>query len=233
QYYSLGENRWKFADSWPPAGASEMDLFLASEGAGAAVGQGSLRSDGPMGNPDAYVVHPNGQGETAGKWGNVAAGPFQKTDQRADEAHALSYSTSPLGAPVDVTGPIALTLYAATSAIDTDWIAKLADVSPDGSSRLVATGYLRASHRALDGTRSEPLRPWHSHVATATGVPNEVYRYEIEIWPTSNVFAAGHRIRLDVTSMDLPNHEPPVFPAINTVMHDLEYPSVLRLSVLP
>ncbi|MBI4728188.1 MAG: CocE/NonD family hydrolase, partial [Acidobacteria bacterium] len=112
EYYSLGENRWKFADSWPPAGASEMDLFLASEGAGAAVGQGSLRLDGPMGNPDAYVAHPNGQGETAGKWGNVAAGPFQKTDQRADEAHALSYSTSPLGAPVDVTGPIALTLYA-------------------------------------------------------------------------------------------------------------------------
>ncbi|MHB8513629.1 MAG: CocE/NonD family hydrolase [Actinomycetota bacterium] len=230
EYYSLGENKWKFSDSWPPAGATERDLYLSGN---ASIGVGSLTAGSPTGAPDMYIAQPNGTGEAASRWINVAALPFLKTDQRADEAHAVSYATAPLDQAVDVAGPIELKLYASTSAIDTDWIAKLVDISTDGSARLVTAGYLRASHRAVDPTLSEPLRPWHPHVSPSTVISGKVYEYNIEIWPTSNVFLPGHQIRLDITSMDLPNHEPLAYPALNQIYHDSVYGSELKLSVVP
>ncbi len=235
-YYALGENRWKYADSWPPSGTSVETLHLsgATSGSARSLNDGSLVRAAVVGDqtPDQIVTHPSGTGEAASKWENVAAAPFQKTDQRADEVHALTYSTDPLSDPLTVAGPIELPLYGDSSAIDADWIAKLADVAPDGSSKLISTGYLRASHRALDPERTLPLRPWHPHTAPSTLIPGQVYEFRIEIWPTATTFRAGHRLRLAISSMDLPNHEPVPFPAVNQVFHDGARPSALRLSVL-
>jgi hypothetical protein len=133
-----------------------------------------------------------------------------------------------------VTGPLTLVLHAATSGPDTDWIAKLCDVDPEGRSRVLAEGVLRARYR--EGfEHAVPLEP---------GRP---YEYEIDLIATSNVFAAGHRIRLDVTSSSFPRFDrnantglplgedtdETLTTARQRVFHDAERPSRLLLPVVP
>ena len=110
--------------------------------------------------------------------------------------------------PLTLTGPIALHLVAASTATDTDWYAKLADVAPDGSESIITEGALRASHRALDPAKSRPARPYHPHTDPKPIEPGRFYDYDIEIWPTAYELAAGHRLQLRLTSTDLPTHLP-------------------------
>ena len=120
-------------------------------------------------------------------------GPYDQTDieKRAD---VLVYSTPPLSEPVAVTGPITVKLHAASSAPDTDWTAKLVDVHPDGKIINLNNGIIRASKRnALD--RSEPIEP------------GKIYEYTITVFPTSNLFKAGHEIRLEIASSNFPHYD--------------------------
>jgi putative CocE/NonD family hydrolase len=97
--------------------------------------------------------------------------------------------------PLEVTGPLSAVLYAATSAPNTDWMVRLCDVHPDGASRILAEGVLRARYR--EGWRPpKSLRP------------GAVERYDIDMVATSNVFLPGHRIRVEVTSSSFPYLEP-------------------------
>lgn len=106
----------------------------------------------------------------------------------------LVYSSEPLNAPLEVTGPLAVVLHASTSARDTDFVAKLCDVDADGFSRILAEGVLRARYReGFDAAR--PIEPDH------------VYEYRIDLVATSNVFLAGHRIRVLVTSSSFPRFD--------------------------
>jgi uncharacterized protein len=90
-----------------------------------------------------------------------------------------------------VTGPVSVTLHAATSAADTDFTAKLVDVWPDGRALCVTDGIVRARYR--DGTgRASPI------------APGQVYEYRIDLIATSQVFKAGHRIRVDIASANFP-----------------------------
>lgn len=123
---------------------------------------------------------------------------------------------------------------------DTDWIAKLAEVAPDGRSTLVRAGYLRASHRALDLAHSTPTpdgvlnpMPLHTPESIVPPPPGETLGYDIEIWPTAKRFRAGYRLRIAIYSADMPEHQPLVKPAVNTVFHDAAQPSYLLLSVTP
>jgi len=83
---------------------------------------------------------------------------------------------------------------------------ELNDVDEHGSEREIplARGYLKASHRALDESKSKPLQPYHPHTFSEPAVPREVYEYAIEIAPISHVFKVGHRIKLEIKSMDRP-----------------------------
>ena len=133
-----------------------------------------------------------------------------------------------------MTGPLKGVLYAATSAPDTDWIVRLCDVHPDGASRILAEGGLRARHRH-GASRPAPLRP------------GAVERYEISVGATSNVFMPGHRMRVAITSSSFPYMEPnpntghplgqdraeDAVPALQTVFHDAARPSHLVLPVVP
>ena len=107
----------------------------------------------------------------------------------------LAYTTAPLDLDTDVTGPISLTLYAASSATDTDWTAKLVVVHPDGTAINLNNGIQRASYRD-SLTQPSPI------------TPGQDYRYTITIWPTSNLFHSGDRIRLEVSSSDFPQFDP-------------------------
>ncbi|MGH2987759.1 MAG: CocE/NonD family hydrolase [Solirubrobacterales bacterium] len=203
RFYLQSKNRYVNADRWPPTNTALRRLEL---------GPGSLRA--PDGEPSGqatgqYVTDPAAGFSLAfNKYGTVAATPYVPLDQRLEGPHGLSFRTEALDRPLDLTGPIALHLVAASTATDTDWHAKLSDVAPDGSESIITEGALRASHRRLDPARSAAARPYHTHMNPRPIEPNRFYEYEIEIWPTAHELAPGHRLALRLTSTDLPTHLP-------------------------
>ena len=175
----------------------------------------------------------------------------------------LRYLTEPLPEDVLVVGPISLTLYASLDQDDTNWIVILKDVGPDVSvqtarpgerevpdlpERELTRGWLRASRRAIDPERSRPWKPWHklSPDSIEPVVPGEVNEYQIELLATANLFKEGHRICVDITSLDLtegvagetaieyiPSHVCSSRTVLHSVFHNAEYPSRLLLPVIP
>ncbi len=233
-YYLQGANGFVDADSWPPPG-TRFERF--------GLGPGSLREPGASGPPAGtaqYVTDPAaGFSMAFNKYGTVAASPYIPTDQRLEGANGLTFRTPVLDRPVDLVGPSALHLVASSTATDTDWYAKLADVAPDGSESIIEEGALRASQRALDPAKSRPERPYHTHVDPQPIEPNRFYDYDIEIWPTAYRLAPGHQLQMRLTSVDVPTHLPGwirfdrshpqdaqvqlLSPAINTVRFDGSY----------
>ena len=153
----------------------------------------------------------------------------RKSKSRPD---VLVYTTPPLAADTEVTGPITVTLWAATSAADTDFTAKLVDVCADGCARNLTDGIIRARYR---DSMSQPSLP----------EPGRAYRYTIDLWATSNVFHAGHRIRLEISSSNFPRFdrnpntggeiaaETGLKPALQTILHDAAHPSYISLPIVP
>jgi putative CocE/NonD family hydrolase len=202
EYYVQATGRFARAHSWPPPQARFKRFRL---------GAGEVRPPGapaPSGT-QSYVSNPlAGLSMALDKYGTVAASPYVPLDQRLEGPQGLTFRTSALANPLTLTGPISLHLVAASTASDTDWYAKLADVAPDGSESIFAEGALRASHRRLDRERSLPGRPYHTHTDPTPIEPGRFYPYEVEIWPTAYRLAPGHRLQLRVTSSDLPTHFP-------------------------
>ena len=156
--------------------------------------------------------------------------PFGAFDQLEVEQRAdvLIYSTPELETNLEVTGPIQVILYAASSTVDTDFTAKLVDVSPCGRAINLTDGIVCARYR--NSTEKAELL-----------VPGEIYRYAIDLWATSNVFLQGHRIRVEISSSNFPRFdrnpntgEPARSEAefvltTQTIWHDEAHPSHIRL----
>jgi putative CocE/NonD family hydrolase len=171
--------------------------------------------------------------------------------------------TDPLARDLQVVGPISLTIYAAIDREDTNWIVILKDVGPDVSvqtaregersppadlhERELTRGWLKASYRAVDENRSRPGAPFHKLAQSSIEPvkPGEVYEYKIQILATANSFKAGHRICLDITSMDVPTgtgamtnveyipyHICRSETVTHQVYHDAQRPSHLLLPVI-
>jgi len=146
--------------------------------------------------------------------------------QRRDDV--LTYTTEPLQTDLDVVGPLRLVLYAASSAVDTDFSGRLSDVFPDGRAIQLQSGMLRARYRNPEGD-PELLEP------------GRIYLLQIDMWATANRFKAGHRLRLDISSADFPRYDrnanrggapgDPI-PAAQSIYHDPEHPSHLVVSVI-
>ena len=142
------------------------------------------------------------------------------------------YTSDPLPEDLEVTGPVVVKLYARTSARDTDFTAKLVDVHPDGYVVNLCDGIVRGRYR--ESTTQQKLLQ-----------PGEVYEFTIDLWPTSNVFLSGHRIRVDVASSNLPRFDRnpntggkfgegfDMEVAHQTVFHDVARPSHVLLPVIP
>lgn len=192
------------------------------------LGTGGTLSQSPPSSaeiPDHYVYDPVDPVITRG--GNLVmiddypAGPFDQHDieRRAD---VLTYTSEPLAENLEVTGRIRMRLHAATDAPSTDWVVRLCDVDTEGVSRNIVDGIVRVH-----------------------GTPGEPAEHEIDLWSTSNVFLAGHRIRVQVTSSNFPrwdrnlNTGEPARTAVTmraaqqTVFHDAERPSHIILPVVP
>jgi putative CocE/NonD family hydrolase len=226
---------WREFPAWPPPESGERVFYLRSEGrANGLVGDGELSPDAPVSEeaPDRFAYDPEDPVCTVGGFLPGDCGP---ADQRPVEARAdvLCYSTSPLAADLDVAGPVQLVLYAASSASDTDFTAKLVDVAPNGRAANRCEGILRARWQA------EGEAPTWFEADTPR-------RFEIDLWATGCRFRAGHRIRLEVSSSNFPRFnrnsntreqpetaDPEHFAvARQTVLHDREHPSQLVLRVL-
>jgi len=236
--FVMGINRWRTEADWPLPDTKYRPYYLHSAGqANTLHGDGALSAE-PPGNepPDMYLYNPMRPVPTVGGQiilpGGNAMGP---RDQRAVETRddVLVYSTSVLEQPVEVTGPIELRLFVASSARDTDFTGKLVDVFPDGQAIILTEGILRARYRN-SFTELELLEP------------DMVYELRLDLWATANVFLPGHRIRLEVSSSNFPRFDrnsntggdiaseavSDYRPAINRVFLDAAHPSRLILPII-
>jgi uncharacterized protein len=223
--YVMGTNLWRDEQEWPLARAVYKPFYLQSRGnANTASGDGALtdsrRTD--SGQADRFVYDPRDPiPSVGGAMLGPRAGP---SDQRGVEARrdVLVYTTPPLDRDLEVTGPITLVLHVSTTAPGTDFTAKLVDVHPDGSAYNLSEGILRRRYEA--------------------NTPTEI---RIQMWPTSNVFRRGHRIRLDISSSSYPRFdrnpntgrdvatETLTQSATQTVFHDSARPSRVILPLIP
>ncbi len=235
--FVMGDNVWRDEDDWPLARTEWTKWYLHSGGllspavprAGAPASRYRCDPADPVPTAGGPVLIPASPDGTV-RW---MAGP---RDQRAVEARpdVLSFTSAALAEDLEVTGPLTVTLHAATSAADTDFTAKLVDVWPDGRAMGVADGIVRARYR--DGT-GQP----------APITPGQVYSYAIDLIATSQVFKAGHRVRVDVASSNFPcfdrnpgNGAPAATAtesdfvvAEQTICHGAGQPSYITLPVIP
>lgn len=227
--FVMGLNQWRDEEDWPLARAKDLKLYLNPGG-----GLGAEPAKNTP--PDNFVYNPSNPVKTHG--GAVCCNntvfPWGPLDQRAVETRkdVLVYSTPPLPKDMEVTGPVKMILYAASSAVDTDFTAKLVDVFPSGEARILCDGILRTRYR-------ESLE--HPKLMT----PNEPYRLAIDVGVTSNLFRAGHRIRVEISSSNFPKYDrnpntgrrvadDKEFRRANqTIFHDRERHSYLLLPVVP
>ena len=194
--FVMGENKWRDEQEWPLARTHYTRYYLHSDGpANSRSGAGTL-STVPPGDEsvDAYQYDPKKPVPTLG--GNTLIIPQGVANQVSveDREDVLVYSTELLTRDTEVTGPILVHLFAASSAVDTDFTAKLVDVRPDGYAHNIQDGIIRARYR---NSKSQP----------APIEPNRVYEYVIDLWSTSHLFKEGHRIRLDISSSNFPRFD--------------------------
>jgi putative CocE/NonD family hydrolase len=236
--FVMGENVWRGENEWPLARTQYTHYYLHSKGrANSRRGDGWLSEDEPgEERPDIYLYDPNDPAPTCG--GQLCcygpALPAGAMDQSAIEMRrdVLIFSTPPLEQDLEVTGPIVLYLWASSSAPDTDFTAKLVDLSPCGYARNLTDGIIRARYR--EGTGKAILL-----------TPKEVCRYRIDLGATSNLFRRGHCLLVEVSSSNFPRFDRNLNtgnelgvdrewePAIQTIFHDRERPSHLLLPVIP
>ena len=237
--FVMGKNDWRDEPAWPLARAKQTSYFLHSAGkANSSTGDGALSSATAQKDAaDTFIYDPSNPVPTVGgplccDSVHLAPGPRDQKDVEA-RPDVLVYSTPPLEDDLEVTGPVTLDLYAKSSAVDTDFTAKLVDVWPNGFAQNLTEGILRASFRESTAGESKLI------------TPGQVCEYKIDLWSTSNVFLKGHRIRLEVSSSNFPRFDRNLntgkraadssdfVKATNTVLHDREHPSALILPVAP
>ena len=237
--FVMGKNEWRDEDDWPLSRAKSTRYFLHATGGGATglAGNGTLSTAAPgEEKPDQYVYDPSDATPTIG--GPLCCGPLPTgigpQDQRPAETRAdvLVFTTPAFALDTEVTGPVALDLYASSSAVDTDFTGMLVDVWPNGFAQNLTSGILRMRYR-------------NSQEKPELANPGETYHVTVDLWATSNVFLAGHKLRLEVSSSNFPRFDrnlntggiqaraTRMIKATNVVYHDKAHPSALVVPVVP
>jgi uncharacterized protein len=231
--FVMGPNEWRDEREWPLARTAYTAYYLDGGNANSRFGDGKLtpiasteeRTDtylyDPL-RPVPYIYDP--------VWFQIG-GPddYSAIEQRGD---VLVYTSDPLTEPLEVTGPVRAIIHAATSALDTDFTAKLLDVHPNGFSQRLCDGAVRGRFR--NGIETDELME-----------PGDVYRLEIDLWYTSHVFQSGHRIRIEIASSAFPKYarntntgnvlatDTETVIAENTIYHGGRFDSHLVLPAVP
>ncbi len=214
--YVKGINQWRYEDEWPLKSMRPEKYYLRNFG--------GLSPDVEIYGfePDSFVQPPL---------------------YASYDINMLKYRTAPFSEDVEMTGPVALYLYASIDQDNTTWIVHLNDVDAQGKSELLALGYLNAVHKAVDPKKSTQLEPYHPFSKMEPVTPGEICEYAIQINPISNVFKAGHRLELEIRSREHANEpggaQPPFAIHVGTsktvlhkIYHNAKYPSHLVLPVI-
>ncbi len=225
--FVMGANLWRDEHEWPLARTQYTPFYLHSGGL--------LSTDLPEDEaPDHFLYDPASPTPTRG--GALLMHPLfyagvkdqRPVEQRED---VLTYTSEPLETNTEVTGPVIVKLWAASDALDTDFVARLVDVHPDGFAQNLTDGIIRARYR--NGDTPELLEP------------GTAYEFTINLWSTANLFKAGHRIQIDVASANFPRWDrnpntgdpfgmsAAMRPAQQTILHDTVHPSHVILPLIP
>jgi hypothetical protein len=224
RFWVNGAGEWHTEKEWPLARTRWTKLYLQRwEALG-------WEPEETPGKPDAFVQQP---------------------PDETDDLASVQYVSERLEEDTEVTGPAACTLFAAIDQDDTNFFLSIRDVHPSGKEVELTKGFLKASHRALDEIQSKPYEPYHPHTDPMPVAPGEVIEYAIALSPMSNVFKAGHRIKLVISSMDhararnydlapeslgrthAPWHLCSSRTTLHKIHHDSSHPSHLLLPVIP
>jgi putative CocE/NonD family hydrolase len=238
RYYTMGANKWQSADSFPLPGTRMRDLWLSSAGrANTRNGDGVLASRPPAKDqPDTFTYDPMNPVPSYGGnvccTGNAVQGGSFDQSQMELRDDILVYTSEPLTEGVEVTGFIEATLYVSSTGPDTDVTLKLIDVHPDGKAYNLDETIQRLRYR--EGYDKEVFME-----------KGKVYKVDMSPMATSNYFAPGHRIRIEVSSSNFPRFERNLNTGgsnydetkgntvRNSIHHSKAYPSVIRLPVPP
>jgi uncharacterized protein len=227
--FVMGDNSWRSENEWPLARTRYTRYYLHSGGrANSQFGDGCLNTLLPVEEPfDSYIYDPRNPVPSH----EMGLGAYNQRDVE-ERPDVLIYTSETLQSELEVTGPVELTLAAASTAVDTDFTAKLVDVWPDGKAYNIAEGIIRVGYRE-SGKDFKAIKP------------GEVYEYTISLGATSNVFKVGHRIRLEISSSDFPRwdrnlntghrlgQDAEIQLAMQTIYHQTKFPSNVRLPLIP
>jgi putative CocE/NonD family hydrolase len=243
--FVMGKNEWREEDDWPLARAKNTKYYLHSAHAASGIapsgpgqgGSGSLSTVAPTEEKaDQYVYDPSDAAPTIG--GPLCCGALPTgigpEDQRPAEARGdvMVYTTPAFAKDTEVTGPVSLDLYVSSSAVDTDFTGMLVDVWPNGFAQNLTSGILRLRYR-------------NSQEKPELANPGETYHITVDLWATSNVFLAGHKLRLEVSSSNFPRFDrnlntgeeqargTRMVKATNVIYHDKLRASALVVPILP
>ncbi len=232
--FVMGKNEWRGEREWPLKRTQYTNYYIHSGGdANSSSGDGTLDTRPPLQEPqDTFTYDPNNPVPSHG--GNnlfgIPAGPYDQSEieQRED---ILVYTSEPMHEELEVTGPVKMVLYASSTGKDTDFTAKLVDVHPDGRAINLCEGIIRARYR-------------ESFTQPTLIEPNKIYRYEIDLWVTSNVFLPGHRIGVELSSSNFPRFDrnpntgksfgsdTELQKAVQNILHNAVHPSHLVLPII-
>ena len=232
--FVMGANRWRFEDEWPLARTRWTKFYLHSQGRADQNDAGTLSTEPP--NTEAADTYTYDPANPVPSWGAQyqsldLCGPRDRRhiEERSD---VLVYTSAPLSEDLEITGPISALIYASSTALDTDFTAALVDLEIDGKAIVLCEGICRARFR--NGTDHPELME-----------PDTVYPLAIDLWDTSNLFRAGHAIRLEISSSNFPRYnrnlntgnpietDAEIRPAQQQIYHDSQRPSHLLLPVIP
>jgi putative CocE/NonD family hydrolase len=237
-YYTMGLNKWQSSDTWPPAGAQPMALYLTSAGkANTLNGDGALTAAAPASDaPDRFTYDPaspvSSYGGNVCCTGNAVVGGAMDQRKMEERPDILVYSSEPLKEGVEVSGPIEVTLYVSSDVKDTDVTVKLIDVAPNGPAYNLDETIQRLRYR--DGYDRPPV--WMEN--------GKVYKVTLQPMTTSNYFAASHQIRIEISGSNFPRFdrnlntggnnydETQGVVAHTAIHHSKEYPSSVTLTVV-
>jgi putative CocE/NonD family hydrolase len=235
EFFVIGKNEWRFENEWPLERTIYTNFYFHSEGnANTFSGDGTLDRINPLSEPfDRYVYDPSNPiaiSLDSNLWS--LADELKDRQEVETRVDVLVYKSKELEDDLEVSGPISVTLYAASSALDTDFTATLVDVFPDGYAHLIQEGIIRARFRDPD---AEP----------SLLEPGKVYRYNIDLWATSYVVKKGHRLLVEISSSNFNRYDRNtntgnqlgiddlVMNATQSIYHTQDYPSHITLPVIP
>ena len=240
-----GLEQYRRENEWPLARTRYAKLYLhpGSSGAVESLNDGRLSSEAPTEDRSFYTLaYP--QADWTG-FSGVGTAVMQNGILHPTKK-IMTFTSDPLAEDLEVVGSIVLVLYASSDQKEMDFCARLWDQLPDEfqvpgmppAGRLLTRGWLKGTHRERDEALSTPYRPYYTHENLQPIEPGRIYKIEVEVWPTSNRFLKGHRLRIDLANgdsnaLDFGGHYYGLKVGNDTIYHDREHPSHIMLPVIP